>query len=216
MPRRFSPITKKLLIQHKTELYLDYETFYHRDKHGDITNLHLGETVTYMIGCGFVKDNLWTFKTYILNSVLQDDQKKLFHSWLDDMRKEEDIQIYSWGPTEKNLFEKTTGNLDVFTKCRYTDLLKVFRDESVAVTGLHGYSLKNMAKAMHVGGCISTIWPENNEVKNGLDAMQEGERLYLELDKDERNEKLQDVTKYNEVDCKVMWEIVSYFRENHL
>uniref|UniRef100_A0A6C0KSF1 YprB ribonuclease H-like domain-containing protein n=1 Tax=viral metagenome TaxID=1070528 RepID=A0A6C0KSF1_9ZZZZ len=214
-PRRFSQIAKKQLVPHKNELYVDYETFYHRDTHGDITSLDLGETVTYMIGCGFVRNNTWTFKTYILDSLLETCKENFFNLWLADIREKEDIQIYSWGPTEKNLFEKVTGNKDVFTECKYTDLLKVFRDESVAVTGLHGYSLKNIAKAMHKGGCITTIWPENNEVKNGLDAMQEGKRLYLELSKEERYEKLQSVTKYNEVDCKVMWEIVSYFRENH-
>jgi hypothetical protein len=215
LPRRFSSAAKTLLSPHQTEAYLDYETFYYKDKHGDITNLHLGETVTYMIGCGFVQDGIWSFKTYILNSISEDDQKALFESWLDDIRNKENIRIYSWGPTEKNLFQKTTGNLDVFTQSNYTDLLKVFRDESVAITGLHGYSLKNMAKAMHMGNCITTTWPENNEVKNGLDAMQEGERLYTNLNKDERDEKLLDVTKYNEVDCKVMWEMVCYFREHH-
>lgn len=214
-PRRFSPITVQKLSPHKTELYLDYETFFNKNWDGDVTNLDLGKTITYLIGCGFVQNGVWSFKTYILNSISAEDQKKLFFDWVSDIVDKDDMQIYSWGPTEKNLFEKVTGNTDVFSVTKYTDLLKVCRDESIAMTGLHGYSLKNMAKAMYNGSCIKTTWPDCGDVKNGLEAMQEGERLYSNLNKDERDAKLKDVEKYNEVDCKVMWEIVSYFRENH-
>lgn len=214
LPKKFSQKAKDALKHHNLELYLDYETFNYRDNHKDISNLDLGETVVYLIGCGFVKDGIWSFKTYVLQSLSKEDKQKLFHFWLEDFNDKGDIQIYSWGPTEKNLFEKVTGSESLFNERNYTDLLKVFRDESVAITGLHGYSLKNFAKAMKQNDCIETIW-DNSEVSSGLDAMQAGEKLYTEFDSEERARQLQSIISYNEVDCKVMWEIVSYFRQNH-
>lgn len=213
LPQKFSTYNLK---RYDLELYLDFETFYHQQTNEDVRDILPGKTITYLIGCGFVRNNTWTFKKYVLNSLSEEAQKSLFERLLLDINRDEDFQIYSWGPTEKNLYEKCTSDYTLFSSEKYTDLLKVMRDESVAMTGLHGYSLKNMAKAMKRSGCISSFWDEDNSVKSGMDAMLEGEQLYTSLNERQREEKMRAVIEYNEIDCKVMWEMVTYFRQNHV
>jgi hypothetical protein len=50
---------------------------------------------------------------------------------------------------------------------------------------------------------------------NGMSAMIKAWKVY-QSDKDvDASEKMKDIVKYNEFDCKVLWEILSYLRKNH-
>jgi hypothetical protein len=50
---------------------------------------------------------------------------------------------------------------------------------------------------------------------NGMSAMINAWKVY-QSDKDvDASEKMKDIMKYNEFDCKVLWEILSYLRKNH-
>jgi hypothetical protein len=222
LPTFFSDKTRNAMQPHTVELYLDYETFVYKKSTEIIQDVDFGKTFVYLIGCGIVRNGTWTFFSFLLESLTDEAQQKLFSDWylscIQPLQEANvDFQIYSWGPTEKNLYEKITLDMNLFSggkkKTNYTDLLQVFRNESIAMTGLSGYSLKKMASAMYKGGCISTVWTTTSEIKNGADAMTKGESLFLSetFDEDVKNTILQ----YNEIDCKVMWEIVDYFRVHH-
>ena len=64
---------------------------------------------------------------------------------------------------------------------------------------------------------IQTCW--GSSIKNGFDAMMDAIALYR-IDISNRTEKenkvMSDIVSYNEVDCKVMYEIVDYLRKNLL
>lgn len=59
---------------------------------------------------------------------------------------------------------------------------------------------------------IQTGWPDNG-IGDGMVAMFEAIKYYKSTNKD--NSIITNIRDYNEVDCKVVWEIVNYLRQNH-
>jgi len=96
-------------------------------------------------------------------------------------------------------------------------LKEVIKEEPVVVRGALAFGLKAIAQAMHKLGFIETKW-ESGPV-DGLGAMvgacwcaSEATRTSVSLGQIDLMRGIQD---YNEVDCKVMMEIVRYLRQNH-
>jgi hypothetical protein len=62
---------------------------------------------------------------------------------------------------------------------------------------------------------INSCW-KDGEMADGFRAMLEAIKLYRQepiiID---ANDKYKEIVNYNELDCRVMWEIVQYLRENH-
>jgi hypothetical protein len=106
----------------------------------------------------------------------------------------------------------------------WIDLLDVFKQEQITIKGAFNYSLKTIAKAMHEHGMIDTKWDEiaptadDTTIVNGLSAMVHA----VECSKQAVEQKIdmcelpimQKIIAYNEVDCKVMMEILRYLREH--
>ena len=98
------------------------------------------------------------------------------------------------------------------------DFLKeVIKAEPVVIRGALGFGLKDIAQAMYKLGLIQTKW-ESGPV-DGLGAMvgawwcaQEALKKTATLPEIDLMKGIQE---YNEVDCKVMMEIVRYLRQNH-
>jgi len=101
---------------------------------------------------------------------------------------------------------------------RWFDFLKqVIKAEPVVIRGAFGFGLKAVARAMHDHGFIETKW-EDGPV-DGLGAMagawwcnDEAKKVGVPL---QEIDLMQSIQRYNEVDCKVMMEIVCYLRLNH-
>jgi hypothetical protein len=88
----------------------------------------------------------------------------------------------------------------------------------VVVSGAGGFGLKAFAKAMrNVAPDRISPWPDG--VVDGLGAMvagwwceDEARRLGCSM-KD--IPLMEEIEAYNEIDCRVMWELVTYLRDNH-
>ena len=96
------------------------------------------------------------------------------------------------------------------------DLSKLFREEPIVVKGSLKYKLKSISKAMYESKLITTSWDTSNECSSGLTAMLIASKLYknnMNITND--NKIMKDIVKYNEIDCKVLWDILRYLRENH-
>jgi len=64
---------------------------------------------------------------------------------------------------------------------------------------------------------INSKW-NNSGPENGLDAMINAIKYYKAVDKGEKRENkfiISSIVEYNVVDCKVLWEIVNYLRNNN-
>ena len=96
-------------------------------------------------------------------------------------------------------------------------LTRVMREEPVLVRGALNFGLKTVARAMHSHGLIDTSWGDGPT--DGLGAMvgawwcdREARRTGEPLS---GTDLMRDIARYNEVDCRVMMEIVRHLRQNH-
>ena len=93
----------------------------------------------------------------------------------------------------------------------------VIRAEPVVVRGAWGFGLKKIAQGMRAHTLIQTQWDDGPT--DGLGAMVSAWSCAKEAG--EKNIRLteiglmQTIQRYNEVDCRVMMEIVGYLRANH-
>ena len=102
----------------------------------------------------------------------------------------------------------------------WVDLFEEMVREPVVVRGCYRFKLKHFANAMQKHGLIQTNWG-STKMSDGLRAMFEAIKIYREhQDNNEivthrNNADFKEIVDYNEVDCRVMWEIIEYLRTNH-
>lgn len=202
------------------EFYIDYETI--------TTEYH---SYIFMIGVGYINNksdtiNKWTFKNFYL-SELSDNAFKLmidnFWLYINNILKEKNkknSRFIHWTKAEPSQYNKCIDKFMLPNK-NFIDLFDVFKNEPIVIKGAFGFSLKDISKAMYKNKMIETCWSNldntENKCENGLDALYLAIKLYNEntaIDKD--NNILLTIQNYNEVDCKVLYEIIEYLRKYHI
>jgi hypothetical protein len=194
----------------KMVFYLDYET----------TNDFEHINMIFMIGVGYEnKNNEWTFESFITSSSETESQISMFtHFWnyinnlLLVYNKKEAVFIH-WTDAEPSFYNRVQMELKLPQK-QFLDLYKVFINEPITIKGALNYSLKTIAKVMYNHGLINTQWSSESTCMNGLDALIQANKIY----KNNINVTKQDMTDiiyYNEIDCKVLYEIHNYIRKYH-
>jgi hypothetical protein len=114
----------------------------------------------------------------------------------------------------------------------WADFHKVYEDEPIAIKGVMGHRLKDIVNAMKCHGLINVSWPSDGP-SNGFAAMQwasayyeKKDKLDAEIDDIKRTqvyairyarvkELIDGIIRYNDIDCKSLMEIVTYFRYAH-
>ena len=209
------------------EFFLDYETI--NSNFGDINingenNMFFqGCNFIFMIGVGFInKENKWEFKSFVLEYKTKESERNMLNNFwifinnkLKEYNKTESVFVH-WSQAEKIVYEKTQlRHLNLQNK-KLIDLYEVFIKEPIVVKGALNYSLKTITKALYKNNLIKTTWNTSNPCSNGLNAMLLAYKCY------EKNEKvtndiltIKNIEEYNEIDCKSIWEIIEYLRNNH-
>jgi len=156
------------------------------------------------------------------------------------MKSKKKIRFFHWTSAELRFMDrahsrmktlnwnKSNDDLDKLlrfatTELIWIDLCNVFQSEPIVVKGAYRFKLKTIARAMYNNGMINTLW-KNDTMNDGFSAMISAIELYRDsihlnkkkrdVNKDLRKEYME-IVLYNEIDCKVMWEIVNYLRNNH-
>lgn len=80
------------------------------------------------------------------------------------------------------------------------DLQEYFQDNLITIKGCYNFKLKSICKALYHHKLIDTKW--NDDITNGLDCSVDALEQYLD------GHDFTEVLKYNEYDCKGMWEII--------
>jgi hypothetical protein len=145
--------------------------------------------------------------------------------------------MFHWGHAEISMFNivnKRHSNIwsEWKKKVNWINFCKIFQDEPIVLKGAKKFGLKDIATVMYNYGYISSKW-SNDGPCDGLTAMIEAADYYIYISKymsmtnkqkaeEEKNGILKQYTynynlikKYNEIDCKVVFEIVEYLRKNH-
>jgi len=128
------------------------------------------------------------------------------------MNKTEAVFIH-WTDAEPSFYNRAQKEFNLPNKT-FLDLYKVFIKEPISIKGALNYSLKTIANAMYKLKLINTFWDSNSKCSNGLDALVQANKIYCENHNIEIN-KMSDISNYNEIDCKVLCEILGYLRINH-
>ena len=213
------------------DIYIDFETVNECFIKEPTCNNKMESNIIFMIGCGYIENNKWMFKQFIMNDINIGSEKQIIDEWRDfintlienrkkkyikDRKKNIVPRFIHWSSAEKT----ASSIANIRHKLRWQswlddaiwiDLCRIFQDEPIVIKGAFNFKLKDIAKAMHSNGMINTTW-DTNGVSNGLSAMMDAIEYY----KNKNNDKMKSIGKYNEIDCRVMWEIIEYLRNNHI
>lgn len=207
-----SSILKPSVIQNnycdwKNDKYLDFFVDFEQ-----VSNLN-GKEMVFQLGCGFEFEGKWLYKSFFAETMELDEEERIITEWLRYMDKighkiKLQSRVFHWSPAEKSSFEKIKKKYLISKDLNWVDMLVIFKKEPVTIKDCYDFSLKSVARAFKKHGLIETIW--GNTYADGMSVM------VTMLRNNIRNESLRyEITKYNEIDCKVMWEMLKYLRNNN-
>ena len=214
----------------KIELFVDFETTCSVFQEMDDSPENRGTALIFLIGVGYISPETekWEFKEFVVDQINEKEELRIcfdFISFVKSLKRKykirKELPLYHFSHAEpsswRRVFERN-GRKNVSLNWR--DLLKVFLEEPIGVKGCLSYSLKTLAKNFYKHGYISTIWDTENPMADGADAAVGAYQANLECLAGKTSfgdhSLVKDIIKYNEVDCKVLEEILSYLRENHV
>jgi hypothetical protein len=211
--------------ENEMEFYLDYETM--NSNFGNIRIDNLGVdyedfNIIFMIGVGYEKNNNWEYKSFIAKKNTkqgENDILDLFWTFINNKLKESDktVPIFvHWSQAEKTSYDKSRERNRLLPPKKMIDLYQVFLNEPIVVKGALNYSLKSITRALFENNLISTIWDTSSSCANGLNAMLLAYKIYNKQNSNpDEDFTMKEIEKYNEIDCKCLWEIINYLRKNH-
>ena len=82
------------------------------------------------------------------------------------------------------------------------------------VKGCFGFGLKEIVQNMRNHGLIDTQM--DSECTNGMMAMIKAWNCYANFSNPSNSPVMKDIEKYNEFDCKSLYDILHYIRRNHI
>lgn len=215
------------------EFYVDFETV--SDLDDDFSRLPQkgGQPLIFMIGCGYLADptdlQTWAFKVFTANRLSTDEERQVITEWLAHMRSVcaagrttlEESRLFHWSPAEVSNLTTAYNSaasrhgFPLWDRLPWLDLLNnVVKKQPVTVRGAFGFGLKAVAKAMHQARLIATNWGDGPT--DGLGAMigawwcngEAAKRSVSMRDLD----LMKSIEAYNEVDCRVMAEVLHFLR----
>lgn len=196
------------------EFYVDFETI-----SNDICECDCTSSFIFMIGVGINLDGNWNFKCFIAERLNNTGERNMlidFHKYITNFAGTH--RIWHWGSAENYLYRNAMNrHNDILKKYTYLtewcDMLRIFKEEPIVAYGMINFSLKSVVKAFYDNEFIETSY-DNCDIDNGLNAMILAYETYKT--NKQTSKIMKDIEKYNEVDCKVLMEIISYLRNNHI
>ena len=216
------------------EFFVDFETVNNTDDDFSKFPEQNGQPLVFMVGCGHVENNKWRFECFVADTLSEKAEAAMLDQWISHMAATTNRiapgtnpKLIHWSNAEPLMLElqhnsavnrhKTAGS--AWSSLNWFDLLeKTVRKEPVVVNGAFSFNLKEFANALYALGLIKTRWKAG--LTDGLGAMVGAWWCQNQVDVG-KHQRLIDVglmkviRRYNEVDCRVMWEILSYLRANH-
>ena len=215
------------------EFYVDFE--FCSDLNDDFSQLpdKGGQPLIFMVGCGHLENAEWCFRSFVVHCLTEEEELRVIQEWIGHMNEVRDRldpanttpRLIHWSNAEVTALESAYNsararhgkNADWPNLGWYDFLMRVMREEPVVIRGALGFGLKAVANAMHTQGLIETSWADSPV--DGLGAMVGAWRC----DQAARNQGIsmselplmKEIACYNEIDCKVMMEIVRYLRNEH-
>ncbi|AKF03415.1 BPTD_3080 family restriction endonuclease [Sandaracinus amylolyticus] len=213
------------------EFFVDFETISDLDDDFEKLPERGGQPLIFMVGCGHIENGDWVFRCFTADALDAESEARVLTAWFDHMRAVQARRgtkgaprVFHWSPAEVSNLETAYNSARrrhpsaEWPVPEWFDFLnRVIKAEPVVVRGALGFGLKAIAKALHTHGLVKTSWSDGPT--DGLGAMVAAWSAQREAR--ERGCALRDidlareVERYNEVDCRVMWETIEYLRASH-
>ena len=213
------------------EIFVDFETL--SDIFSDFSELPQQKStdMIFMIGVGWVEGGIWKYKNFLCNKATYEEEYRIMDEFADFVRDRGNPNIrywYAepnfWSSAECRQFDLAHNDNNIERKDNisdnwknlgeWTDLYNLFLKEPIVIKDCFKFGLKPIAKAMKAHGMIKASL-DTNSCNSGMSAMINADKCYKSSDNPANSSTMNDITKYNEFDCKVLWEIVTYLRKNH-
>jgi hypothetical protein len=215
------------------ELYVDFETV--NDLNDDFRTFPRrgGQSLIFQVGCGTHDGGVWSFRQFTARALTPEAEAEMIDAWLahlEALARERGLagvgaaRLFHWSAAETVFMDAAYDSARARHPDRgwpalgWYDLLeRIVHPEPVVVRGALRFGLKAVARAMKAHGLIATEWGEG--LADGTGAMagtwaaaalaaQDG-RALAEV------ELMAEVARYNEIDCRVMAEVLAHLRAEH-
>jgi putative phage-type endonuclease len=206
------------------EYFIDFETI----SSNIVNQPSINSAFIFMIGVGTKNINdEWEFKCFISNGITLNDERNMlieFHSYVENHMHKTSIRkkrLWHWGNAEQYLYKSCMARHNAVLDnhnllIEWCDLLKLFKSENIITNGMLNFSLKTVVKAFYANNFIKTTY-DGLDIVNGLDAMIHAFTLYNNIKNKSIITKplMINIKKYNEIDCKVVFEILQFLRKHY-
>ena len=190
LPKELTNIT---LQKYKNEFYIDLEC----------TNIVLDpslESLIFLIGIGYIKNNKFTFEYFLSKSPTKEEEERIIRELKEFLNSFSGTKVlYHWTNIEKRMLGKIKN-------CKYIDLCHEMKREPISIKNCFSYKLKEVYKCLFG----KEEKEEKEGIKNGLEASIEASNLY------KTNSSFKNIIKYNKKDCEMMFDILNKLRDFYL
>ncbi len=188
-----------------------------------------GQPIIFQIGSGTYRDRHWRFRQFTVDDLNVDAEAAMIDAWLAHLAALTseagvglgEIRLIHWSPAETSNYEspyesarRRHPDRNWPTLDWYDLLARVVRAEPVVVKNAFSFGLKPVARALYDHGLIDTHWGEG--LADGAGAMvgawvaaREARSRRISLS---QTALMTEIARYNEIDCRVMAEILDYLR----
>lgn len=213
--------------------YVDFETVSDLNDDFSLIPERGGANMIFLIGCGHVEGRRWHYRSFLARDLSVEAEGEVIEGWVAHMREvrerhgSPDVEplVFHWSSAETRLFQTAYNSAmsrhpnRAWPPVRWFDFLeRVMRKEPVRIEGAKGLGLKAVARAMKRQRLIDSTWDDDSNL-DGLGAMvgafwaaNEARRLGVPLGDIDL---VREIVRYNEIDCKVMMEIIAHLRRFH-
>ena len=208
-------------IPRPTEFYLDCETL--SNVFDDFSKLPQvgGQTLIFLIGVGFCAPT-WTFKTFYAKSASLQSEREMLEEFLEWMEERidglESHFVFHWSHADQSFlsaaFDRHPDLPQLFLK--FFDVFTVFKREPILIKGVFNFGLKSIVEALSKHRLID--FKLSKSCLNGAEAMVRAWECYENPPAGgvALHPVFQKIIRYNEDDCRSVYEIVKFLRARHL
>lgn len=214
------------------EFFVDFETYHTVVK--KIKNLPetTNDTLIFMIGVGYIDPDTqkWIYINFTVDRLTFEEENRIcteFITFIRNSAQKYNVEVpkcYHWGNAEYTIWDNVVErHSSLFSQLNgwmwdWVDMLTIFKEEPIVLNGCFSFGLKYVANIMKQHNMIQTTW--TSSCTDGRTAMitayQAHQNALTTHTTMQDSPLIHDLIIYNEVDVKVLHEILSYLRTHHI
>jgi hypothetical protein len=209
------------------EIFVDFETL--SDIFTPFDNLPNQKTsdMIFMIGIYWKNKNKWEYTNFICKNSTYDEEYRIMDEFNNFIKVQKYPKMWYWSAenkfwkhsekrqidsaNNKIKFDHISNNWNID---KWSDLNDIFCKEPIVIKGCFKFGLKAISNAMNKHGLINT--KIESTCNNGMDACVNAWTIYQNNLNPVNSDIMKDIQVYNKFDCKVLYDILSYLRKNHV